>query len=338
MSAMRLYAATGETIVRLDSDDGHAWTSRTVLDNGAARCLAVDPADPEHCYAGTMDKGLFRSRDGGESWQAVDGGIPHATVMSIVISRVNQNGPVVFAGTEPSSIYRSDDDGATWQDLATLREIPSQPTWSFPPRPWTSHVRWMAAHPTDPAVLYAGIELGGVMTTRDGGASWEDHKAGAYSDCHALATHRLAPERVYEAAGQGVAWSHDAGRTWNRADEGMPLHYAWGLAVDSSDPELWYVSAASGPGRAHGRSGDAGAGLYRKRGAGPWESITGGPSGLPSPLPYMPYALVAPKSQAGTLIVAFQHGEIWQSPDAGDTWTQLEIDNPLPAIDALVEA
>ncbi len=52
----------------------------------------------------------------------------------------------------------------------------------------------------------------------------------------------------------------------------------------------------------------------------------------------MPYALVAPRSQPGALIVAFQHGEIWTSPDAGDSWTQLAINNPLPSIDALVEA
>jgi hypothetical protein len=258
--------------------------------------------------------------------------------MSITISRASQNGPVIYAGTEPSSIYRSVDDGQTWRDLAALREIPSQPTWSFPPRPWTSHVRWMAAHPTDPEVLYAGIELGGVMTTRDDGQSWEDRKPGSYHDCHALATHPLVPDRVYEAAGGGVAWSQDADRTWQTADEGLPHHYVWGLAVDPADPDLWYVSAASGANTAHRNNGDAGAGLYRKRGDGPWESITGGSSGLPESLPYMPYALVAPKSQPGTLVVAFQHGEIWHSPDAGDSWTQLSLDHPLPSIDALVEA
>lgn len=112
----------------------------------------------------------------------------------------------------------------------------------------------------------------------------------------------------------------------------------WGLAVDSSDPDLWYVSAASGANTAHRRNSDAGAGLYRKRGAGPWQSITGGARGLPASLPYMPYALLAPWSRGGALIVAFQHGEIWESPDAGDSWRQLEIDKPLPSIDALVEA
>lgn len=331
-------ASTGEAVVRLDSDDGSTWTSTPMLKDCGAQCIPVDPADPGHLFAGTLDQGVFRSSDGGDSWQAAGAGIPHSRVMSIAFSPPSSNGPVVFVGTEPSSIYRSDDNGGSWHDLAALREIPSQPTWSFPPRPWTSHVRWMAAHPADDDVLYAGIELGGVMTTRDAGLSWEDRKPGSYSDCHALQTHPSAPDRLYEAAGQGVAWSQNAGRTWEAADDGLRHHYVWGLAVDSDDPDLWYVSAASGPGAAHGRNGDAGAGLYRKRGTNPWRSITGGSSGLPGSLPYMPYALLAPRSQPGALIVAFQHGEIWTSPDAGDSWTQLAINNPLPSIDALVEA
>src|SRR5690606_35996757 len=117
-----------------------------------------------------------------------------------------------------SAIYRSEDDGATWTALPALQRLPSQPTWSFPPRPWTSHVRWMAAHPTNPDILYAGIELGGVMITRDAGETWEDRKPGSYHDCHALATHPLAPDRVYEAVGEGVAWSDNAGLTWRPAD------------------------------------------------------------------------------------------------------------------------
>jgi hypothetical protein len=84
------------------------------------------------------------------------------------------------------------------------------------------------------------------MITRDGGATWEDRKPGAQDDAHAIAIHPEAPERVYEAAGGGVAYSHDAGRTWSSADEGMDRHYAWGLTIDAADPDLWYVSASFG--------------------------------------------------------------------------------------------
>lgn len=191
MPSQRLFAATGAAIARLDSDDGLGWSSITMLEDSGAQCVAVDPTNPSRLYAGTFEQGLFRSLDGGESWAAAGNGIPHPRVTSITFSaaRAVEGLPAVFAGTEPSSIYRSDDDGSSWQDLAALREIPSQPTWSFPPRPWTSHVRWMAVHPIDPAVLYAGIELGGVMVTRDGGQTWEDRKPNSYHDSHALRTH-----------------------------------------------------------------------------------------------------------------------------------------------------
>ena len=136
-----------------------------------------------------------------------------ARVLSMAISpcdRVNGRS-VVFAGTEPSMLFRSQDDGDIWQPSPALTGLPSVPTWSFPPRPYTHHVRWIGLHPTDPAVLYAGIELGGVMVTRDGGTTWEDRKPGSQHDAHAIATHPTVPDRVYEAAGGGVAFSSDAG-------------------------------------------------------------------------------------------------------------------------------
>jgi hypothetical protein len=52
------------------------------------------------------------------------------------------------------------------------------------------------------------------MRTRDGGQTWEDRKPGSQPDAHALATHPAAPDRVYEAAGGGVARTDDAGDTW----------------------------------------------------------------------------------------------------------------------------
>ena len=57
----RLYAAGGDAVVV----DGKV---ETVLDGRGARCLAVDPKDPDTLYVGTSDEGLFESTDGGGSW------------------------------------------------------------------------------------------------------------------------------------------------------------------------------------------------------------------------------------------------------------------------------
>jgi hypothetical protein len=191
--------------------------------------------------------------------------------------------------------------------------LPSRPTWSFPPRPWTSHVRWIAPSPHEADLLLVGIELGGLMRSTDGGATWEDHRPGAQRDVHSLAWHPRAHDRAYEAGGGGAAFSEDAGETWQPADEGRDRNYTWSVAVDPEDPDLWYVSASTGPFAAHGR-GDPQARIYRRRAREEWRELAGG---LPEPLPSMPYALVAGD---GRLFAGLADGQIWESTDRGDSW------------------
>lgn len=311
MEAMRLYAATGEGIARLDRDDG-AWQVELQLPGSGAQCLAVDPADPATVYAGLLGGGVRRTRDGGRSWD--DCRLPADDVFSLAVSRADG---AVFAGTEPSALYRSDDQGETWRELTGLLELPSRPKWSFPPRPWTSHVRWVAPNPHDADVLLAGIELGGLMRSTDGGETWEDHRPGAQRDVHSLAWHPLAKGVAYEAGGGGAAWSEDWGETWNPADEGRDRHYTWSVAADPEDPRRWFVSASTGPFRAH-REGDPEARVYRREN-GAWKSLTGG---LPDPFPAMPYALV---SLGETVLAGLANGQLWQSDDRGDTWSRREL-------------
>jgi photosystem II stability/assembly factor-like uncharacterized protein len=338
---IRLFAATGDAVARLDSPDGQGWEAIASLDGSGAQCVAVDPHDPDRVFVGTFDKGLWRSRDGGATWQRVGAGpdgIAEGRVLSVAVSPSHRvNGlAAIYAGTEPSRLYRSEDDGASWRDFSRLPELPSSTTWSFPPRPWTHHVRWIGLHHHDPALIFAGIELGGVMRSRDGGEAWEDRKPGSYHDSHAILTHPLDAGRVYEAAGGGAALSRDGGDTWRTVDEGRDRHYVWGLAVDPVDPDLWYVSAAHGSGAAHRNNGQAGALIYRQRGEEPWQALGGDGTGLPHPLPYMPYALLTLRDRPGTLLAGMQHGELWLSEDAGDTWRQLDV--RLPALLALSEA
>src|SRR3989440_4334981 len=160
-----LYAATGDGIARLD-ESGDAWTVELFLPASGAQCLAVDPDDPNTVYAGLREDGLRRSVDAGRSW--VDCTLPEPGVFSLAVSGADG---AVYAGTEPSRLFRSDDRGESWRELEALLELPSRPSWSFPPRPWTSHVRWIAPSPHDRELLLVGIELGGLMRSSDGGES-----------------------------------------------------------------------------------------------------------------------------------------------------------------------
>jgi photosystem II stability/assembly factor-like uncharacterized protein len=322
----RLYAATGDGIARLDQADGE-WTVALSLRGSGAQCLAVDPSDAATVYAGLRTGGVRRTSDAGETW--VDCSPPEPGIFSLAASAVDG---AVYAGTEPSRLFRSDDRGQTWRELDALLDLPSRPTWSFPPRPWTSHVRWIAPSPHDAELLLVGIELGGLMRSTDGGETWQDHRPGAQPDVHSLAWHPRVPGRAYEAGGGGSAWSDDAGETWRAADEGRDRNYTWSVAVDPEDPDCWYVSTSTGPYAAHGGRNPQ-ARIYRRRSNEPWQALAGG---LPEPLLAMPYALVAVD---GRLFAGLADGQLWESSDRGETWRACTLrGDTLTALHALAIA
>jgi photosystem II stability/assembly factor-like uncharacterized protein len=313
----RLYAAGGDAVSVVEGGN-----VRTSLGERDARCLAVDPGDPDTLYVGTSDDGLFKSVDGGRSWDGLSG-IEHPRVTAVAVSPVEG---AVYAGTEPSALFVSRDGGGSWRELEEMRKLPSQPTWSFPPRPWTSHVRAIAPSYGDPDLVVVGIELGGVLRSTNGGETWQDQRPGAQPDCHSLSAHRHAPELFYEAGGGGFARSTDAGDSWEGVDGGMVLRYAWGLAVDAEDPSLVYASAASGPYRAHGR-GASGATIYRKLGDEPWRAVL-------EDLDEFPYALCPDPEVQGAVFAGLGDGTILRGEGAGESWE--EVARVSPGLDALV--
>jgi photosystem II stability/assembly factor-like uncharacterized protein len=306
LAVVRLYVAGGSAVSVIE--DGRFETG---LDGRGARCLALDPEDPYTLYVGTSDEGIFKSEDGGGSWEKLSG-VEHPRVTAVAVSAADG---AVYAGTEPSALFVSRDGGASWRELAGMRNLPSAPTWSFPPRPWTSHVRAIALSYTDPNLLVVGIELGGVLRSTDGGETWQDQRPGAQADCHSLFAHPRAPELLYEAGGGGFAQSTDFGQSWESADGGMDLHYVWGLAADAEDPSLVYTSAASGPGRAHG-GGSSDATIYRRSGSGRWQPVLEG-------LAAFPYALCQDPEASGTLYAGLGDGTILRGTDTGAKWVEV---------------
>jgi photosystem II stability/assembly factor-like uncharacterized protein len=312
---VRLYAAAASAVAVVEN--GRA---KPTLEERGARCLAVDPKDPDTVYVGTSDEGLFKSSDAGRSWEHLSG-VAYPRITAVAVSAADG---ALYAGTEPSGLFVSRDGGGSWRELEGLKDLPSAPTWSFPPRPWTSHVRAIALSRSDPNIVVAGIELGGVVRSADGGESWQDQRPGAYADCHSLAAHAAVPEMLYEAAGGGFAESWDFGESWAAADAGIEHRYVWGSAVDLEDPTLLYVSAAAGPGRAHGR-GFSDATIYRRRAGGRWEPVL-------ERLAEFPYALAADPDTPGALYAGLGDGTILRSPDAGAGWREVVR---VPGLDAL---
>lgn len=301
------------------------WVATVSLEGKQCQCLAVDPHRPERIYCGTFDAGLWRSDDAGTSWQAVDTTPSRAPVMAVAVSPLQEARGFgkVWIGTEPSALFLSTDGGESWQEKAALQEIPSRRTWSFPPRPWTHHVRWIEPDPSDANRLFVGIELGGVMRTLDGGKSWEDRKPHSQYDCHTLRTHPAAPGYLYEAAGGGFAESHDGGATWHGDDNGRRYHYLWGLAVDPGDPKTVLVSGSPGPGAAHDDR-FATAALYRRTNGGAWQRVE---QGLPDPQGTRAYVLATHHTAPGVFYAATRR-DLYRSADGCVSWKKLSITWP----------
>jgi hypothetical protein len=296
-----IFACTDEGLVRVRRK-GESWTVEPSLEG--AQCVA---ADGTRVLAGAPGRGGFLSTDGGSVWEQVE--LPVPDVFSVAIGAADG---ALYVGTEPSRLFVAR-EGGPWTELEALQDIPSRERWSFPPRPWTHHVRWIAPDPHRGERLLVGIELGGLMYSDDGGASFSDHRPGAKLDAHIIAWHPRVEGRAYQAAGDGAAWSHDGGRTWDAADAGRDLRYCWALALDPGDPERWYVSAASGPGAAH-RGQRARGRLYRWEGE--WEALA-------LPAESMPYALAATD---GELLAGMSDGRIFRSADRGSSWEDIGVE------------
>jgi hypothetical protein len=301
---MVIYLCTRDGSVIRAEPDGTPWTTHPVLEDVAPTCVAVDG---ELVLVGTQGEGVMLSRDGGGAWERIE--LPERDVLSVAISPADG---ALYAGTEPSRLFVSR-DGGPWSELEALQEIPSRESWSFPPRPWTHHVRWIAPDPHTAERLLVGIELGGLMYSEDGGASFTDHRPGAKRDTHFIAWHPTADGHAYQSAGDGAARTRDGGLSWEPEDAGRDLPYCWALAIDPADPERWFVAAARGPGAAHAGQGASG-GLYR------WEDQAW--RGVPVPGESMPYALAL---RDGTLLAGMTDGRVLSSRDGGDSWADSEV-------------
>jgi photosystem II stability/assembly factor-like uncharacterized protein len=302
-----ILVATESTVLVVDANRGTMSPSTGLGDRPTS--ITVDSATGL-AWCGTQRGGAFRSDDRGASWRNV--GLEGRRIMSIAASPARPN--LVWVGTEPSEVWRSENGGDTWEQTSALETLPSSPEWSFPPKPHTHHVRWIACHPADADRLWVAIEAGALVSTLDGGRNWRDRVEGGPWDTHELAIHADAPTSLRVAAGDGYFESDDGGSTWRSPEDGLAVGYLRSVATDPGRTDIIIVSASSGPRSAY-VAGVSDGRLYRREGSGRWKRVR---DGWPDPPNTIAPLLTAGKS-AGELWAADERG-VHRSIDGGVSW------------------
>jgi len=323
MSNKIFLAASGHDLARAEFLDGQ-WRVEKYLPGVQINCLVADPHKPGRVYAGTQKLGVQVSEDSGKSWHEL--GLEDAPVKSLALS--SHKPGMIYAGGKPVSLYISQDSGQTWTERPGLRKAKKW-WWFSPAEPpdWRAYVMALTISPIDPNIILAGIELGGVLRSEDGGQTWSRHRRGALLDCHSLKFHSSNGNWVYQGGAglrSGAAYSRDGGQTWEQPRDGLGSKYGFMVAADSARPEVWYLSASAQPNLLRGEftppahnDGQARAHIYRSVGGAAWEQLSGG---LPDPLDYMAYALVTDSKAPGHLYAGLSNGDVWHTQDYGDTW------------------
>lgn len=316
-------STTGEGLRRATRQADGVWSMATLLAGTQVNCFAADAHSPNIVYAGTQGNGVLRSDDWGESWRPV--GMAGQVVKSLAASASERD--VLYAGTRPPAVYVTRDGGENWNELKSFRQM-RQPSWKTPTES-EPYVLGLAVSPTNPDVVIAGVELGAVLRSTDGGESWQGHLKGTSKDCHSLAFHATDGNWAYQGGGGWpAAVSRDGGLTWQQPRKGMGWSvYGWAVAADPAQPHIWYVSAAPLAAlpwffvfpTAHW-DGHAHASIFRATEDGRWQKLTGG---LPQPLDYMAYALLTDPACPGHLYAGLSNGDVWHTEDFGESWCQL---------------
>jgi len=303
-----ILVATESAVLSVDAERGIVAAARGIDDRPT--CLTANPRTPGRAWCGTQRGGVFRTDDAGISWRPC--GLEGRSIMSITASPAEAD--VVWVGTEPSVVWRSADGGETWGQASRLDVLPSSPTWAFPPKPETHHVRWIACHPRDSGRLWVAIEAGALVSTRDAGRTWHDRVRGGPWDTHELAIHPDAPMSLRVAAGDGYFESDDGGDTWRSPKRGLDVSYLRSVAIDPGRSDVVIVSASTGPRSAY-VAGVSDGRIYRREKNGAWQRIK---NGWPDP-PSTIAPLLTAGISAGELWAADERG-VHRSDDGGVSW------------------
>lgn len=317
---------------QLDMDLLHGLKPRSIGPAGASgrvTALDVELRNPDVMYAGTAAGGLWKSGNGGSTWEVIFDDGKSASIGSVAIDQNNPN--VIWVGTGEGNPRNSMNNGA-----GMYKTIDGGHTWQFLGLEKTNGIHRIILHPDNPQVAVVaatGTPWGenperGIYKTVDGGKSWQktlyvDEKTGAAD----LVVDPANPNKLFAAMwehrrwpwffesggpGSGIFVSFDGGDTWTKRTDkdGLPKGDLGrvGLAIAPSDPDRVYAYVES-KSNAVFRSDDGGF-TWKQASKAKDNGIGGRPF-------YYADIYVDPKNENRIYSI---HSTITSSEDGGKTW------------------
>jgi photosystem II stability/assembly factor-like uncharacterized protein len=302
-------------------DGGQTWQQGNILPlaHAAAR-LSVSPAAPDHAYLAAYEAGVYRTHDGGLTWQHL-ASYPSDYAHSVLMHP--QAAATVFVGSEPATIFRSQDDGASWQECKSFRDVPEAKQWFFHSDTRASHVRDLRMAPHDANCLYAGIEVGGMVGSRDSAASWRQ-LPGTHDDIHCIDLSAARPQTLYVATARGPYRSDDEGQHWALINEGLQRPYTLHIAAAPDDADVVLVTVSRSAGRHEPQ-------FYRSSTAGQsWDLIESLGNDHDMVVAFDWDTSAPERVYAGT-----DSGKLYWSQDRGLSWAPIPVELSSVAVGAL---
>jgi photosystem II stability/assembly factor-like uncharacterized protein len=318
------------------------------------------PADPNRIYAsqtsGWFGQLIQRSNDGGKTWEPVGNEFAYdgkpgmhqwydGTQRPWKFTRVWHLEPslhdpdVVYAGIEDAAIFRSTDGGRTWKELPGLRNHDTGPSWQ--PGAGGMCLHTILQDPSNPDRIFTAISAAGAFRSEDAGATWKPINQGLRSQyipdptaevghcVHRIAMHPSRPDVLFMQKHWDVMRSDDAGDSWREISGNLPTDFGFTIEVHAHEPETIYVVPIKSDSEHFPLDGRLR--VYRSRtGGNEWEALT---EGLPQRDCYVNVlrdASAVDALDSCGIYFGTTGGQVYASPDAGDTWTAIVRD--LPAV------
>jgi photosystem II stability/assembly factor-like uncharacterized protein len=204
---------------------------------GDVRSLLIDVHKPSVVYLGTSSGKIFKSLDGGDSWNALFPGIGKNGYVVDTLAQHPNDPDHIYAGawdlhSEGGGLYESRDGGITWTPIVL-------------PQAYAA-VRGLSICKSDPSRMIVGT-LEGAYVTSDGGHIWKKVGGGELQKARSVAIDPNDYRFLYVGTWRLAYRSNNFGRTWSRVDKGMPLDSdIFSISISPEDPRVVYSSACSG--------------------------------------------------------------------------------------------